>query len=104
MLVIVFENVSTLRPCIHVQQNTPNKPNKQSMHKQWNQQIFCMFDTFAAFTVFSSLRIVRTIRSKYDVILKTFLRFCGVIFENFWKNAVKTVKKLLQIFKKYRNN
>ncbi len=43
-------------------------------------------------------------RLKYDVILKTFPGICSVIFENFWRNSMKTVKKFLRIFKKYQKN
>ncbi len=77
-----------------------NQTNGARLHK-WNKQILCVYDVFA---VFSSFPVVRAIRSKYHVFLKTCPGISGIIFENFLKNSVKTVKKLLGIFKKYRKN
>ncbi len=59
---------------------------------------------FASFQYLIYYTVVRTIRSNYAVILKTFLAICGVIFENFYGKIPWKLKKLLGIFKKYQKN
>ncbi len=93
----LFNRVFTCNKMLRMNQTNRVRTNNQK------KQIFCVFDVFVVYAVFNSFPVVRTICSKYDIILKQFPGFCGVIFKNFWENSVKTVKKLLGICRYQKN-